>query len=134
MSTAIPSRKLCVCFACCLYLFFLTPTKTVNFHEWFESLESFMSIISILLNIWIWMIRLMNHTYFECYEFDVNFVLILIATCTYKSCTEYVCIRVVEFQYRWLTHAQNFMSTYEYRKNNSLLISGTCLVKRVLNL
>ena len=27
----------------------------------------------------------MNQTYFECYEFDVNVVLILNATCTYKS-------------------------------------------------
>ena len=31
------------------------------------------------------MSRLMNQTYFEYYEFDVNVVLILIATCTYKS-------------------------------------------------
>ena len=27
----------------------------------------------------------MNQTYFEWYEFDVNVVCILIATCTYKS-------------------------------------------------
>ena len=29
--------------------------------------------------------RLMNQTYLEWYEFDVNVVRILIATCTYKS-------------------------------------------------
>ena len=56
-------------------------TKTVNVDGWFESLESFISIISIFLNLWIWMNRRMNQTYYECYEFDVNVVLIFIATC-----------------------------------------------------
>ena len=31
------------------------------------------------------MSRCMNQTYFECNEFDVNVVLMLIAICTYKS-------------------------------------------------
>ena len=72
-------------------LFFLfcfvnaTTTKTENLNEWFESIESFMSIIGILRNLWIWMSRRLSQTYFECYEFVVNVVLIHIATCTYKS-------------------------------------------------
>ena len=66
------------------YSFFVNAatTKTVNFYKFFEWLESF---ISIFLNLWIWMRKLMNQTYFECYEFDVNSVIILIATCIYKS-------------------------------------------------
>ena len=98
MNTTILSRRLCVCFDCCLCLFlsslFVNPatTKTVKVVEWFESLESFISItrISIFLNLWILMSRRMNQTYFECYEFDVNVVLILIATCTYKSMLNWV--------------------------------------------
>ena len=31
------------------------------------------------------MSKRMNETYFECYEFDVNVVLMLIVTCRYKS-------------------------------------------------
>ena len=48
----------------CVFVFFLsyffvhaTTTKTVNFDEWFESHELFMSIISSFLNLWIWMSR-----------------------------------------------------------------------------
>ena len=69
----------------------VTTTKTVNFDELFDALESFISITSksiiIFLNLWIWMISLMNQTYFERYEyeFEVKLVCILIATCTYKS-------------------------------------------------
>ena len=37
------------------------------------------------LNLWIWMSRRMNESYFNCYEFDNIIVLVLIATCTYKS-------------------------------------------------
>ena len=64
-----------------------TSHKTVNFDEWFESLESF---INIFLNLWIWMSRRMNQTYFEWYEFDINVVLMLIATYTYKSMLNWV--------------------------------------------
>ena len=90
-TTILSRRRLCVCFACYLChfssSFFVnaTTTKTVNFNESFASLESFTSIISIFLNLWIWMSRLINQTYFELYEFDVNVVLILMATCSYKS-------------------------------------------------
>ena len=55
MSTTILSRKLCVCLVCSLCLL-------VDF--WNESSHS-------------------NQTYFECYDINVNIVLILIATCTY---------------------------------------------------
>ena len=42
----------------------------------------------------------MNQTYSEWYEFDVNVVLILIVLILINQhCTEYECIRVVEFQY-----------------------------------
>ena len=43
-------------------LFFVnaTITKNVIFNERFESLEPIMSIISIFLNLWIWMSRLMH--------------------------------------------------------------------------
>ena len=68
-------------------LFFVNAptTKTVRVDEWFESLKPFISILSIFLNLWIWMSRRMNQTYFEYYEFNIDVVLILIATCTYKS-------------------------------------------------
>ena len=42
-----------------------------------------------------------------------------------QCCIEYEWIKLDELQYSWLTYTQYFMSTYEYRKNNSLLISGT---------
>ena len=94
-NTTILGWRLCVCFACLLFVsssfffFFVNAarTKTVNFDELFESFESF---ISIFLNLWIYMSRCMNQTYFECYEFDVNVVLILIATYTYKSMLNWV--------------------------------------------
>ena len=92
-----------------------TTTKTVNFDEWFESLASYRSIC---LNLWIGMSRPMNQIYFECYEFDVNIVIILIATCTYKSMLNWV-----RMNQSRLTHTQNFMSTYEYSFMDSLLIS-----------
>ena len=44
------------------------------------------------------MVRFMIQTYFKWYEFDVNVVRILIATCTYKSMlneSQYI----VKFQY-----------------------------------
>ena len=127
-TTRILSRRLCVCFACCLCLSFFyfvnaTTTKAVNTGEWFESLESF---IIIVLNLWIWMSRRMNRTYFECHEFDVNVVLKLIATCTYKSMLNWVRLN----QSSWISilrHTQNFMSTCEYRKNDLLLISARSL-------
>ena len=90
-NTTILSRRLCVCFVCylCIFLssFFenATTTKTVNVDEWFKLFGSLISIINIFRNLWIWMSMSMNQTYFECYEFDVNVVLILNATCTYKS-------------------------------------------------
>ena len=92
----ILSIRLSACFVCCLCLFisnfFVTAatTKIVNVGEWFESLESFISIISIFLNLWIWMSRRINQTCFECYEFDVNIVLMLNATCTYRSMLNWV--------------------------------------------
>ena len=49
-----------------------------------------MNITSIFLNSCIWMSRCMNQTYFECFEFDANAVLILISTCTYKSLLNWV--------------------------------------------
>ena len=82
-NTTILSRRLHDCFACCLWHFLSTffvnvaTTKTVNFDECFKSFESF--------NLWIWMSRHMNQTYFECYEFDVNIVLMLIASYTYNT-------------------------------------------------
>ena len=95
-NTAILSRRLCVRFICCLCLFGLSfsvnsaTIKTVNCEEWFESFESFLSTVSIFLNLWIWMS--MNQTNFEGYEFDVNVGLIPIATCTYKSMLN--CVRM----------------------------------------
>ena len=95
-NTTILSRRLRVCFACCLCLFLSSffvnaaTTKTVNVDEWFESLESFINIIRIFLNLWIWMSRRTNQIYFSCYEFDINVVLILIATCAYKSMLNWV--------------------------------------------
>ena len=82
-NTTILSRRLCICFTCCLCHFL--PTFFFLLVEWFESFEPLISIISIFLNAWFWMSRSMNQTYFECYEFDVSAGLILIATCTYKS-------------------------------------------------
>ena len=83
------SVKGCVFPLLAVFFFFFfvntTTSKTVNFDELFEPFESFISIISIFLNLWIWMRSRMNQTYFECYEFHVNVVLILIATCTYQS-------------------------------------------------
>ena len=55
----ILSRRLCVFFACflCIFLsyFFVNAatTRTVNVDEWFESLESYISIINIFLKLWI---------------------------------------------------------------------------------
>ena len=45
-----------------LFFFFLnaTTTKTVNFDEWFESLQTFMSIIIIFLKLWIWIQYISN--------------------------------------------------------------------------
>ena len=81
-----PVRENCF-FIFSFFFFFVnvTITRAVNFDGWFESFEWFMSIISIFLNLWVWMSRHRNQTHFECYEFDVDVVLILIATCTYKS-------------------------------------------------
>ena len=48
-NTTILSRRLCVCFACCLWIFLSTffvneaTTKIVTVDEWFESLEKFIS-------------------------------------------------------------------------------------------
>ena len=90
---------------CCLclssFLVNTARTKTVNVDEWFKSLESFMRIISTLLNLWIWMSRHMNQTYFECYKYHVVFI--LIATCTYKSMLSWV----------RKNHTQNYISSYE---------------------
>ena len=105
--TLLYSVEGCACFACCLCLFLSSSfvntitTKIVNFDEWFESLGSFMSIISIFLNLWIWRSKRMNRTYFKCSEFDDNVVLILIATYVLinQCCMEYERVRVVEFQY-----------------------------------
>ena len=77
-NTIILTWGLCVCFACCVCLFLFsflensTATKAINFDKWFESFELFMCIMSTFLNLWIWMSRRMNRTYFKCYEFDVN--------------------------------------------------------------
>ena len=87
--------------------------------------------VYIFIYLWIQMSSLMNQTYFEWYEFDVNVVsIILIATCTYKStcCSEYEWVTVHSKIAILLTHSvayiQNFMSAYEYKKYDSLLISG----------
>ena len=53
-------------------------TKAVYIDAWFESLETFMSIISIFLKLW--MSRRVNQTYFKYNKFDVNIALIFIAT------------------------------------------------------
>ena len=95
-NTTILSRRLCVYFACYLCLFpssfFVnaTTTKIVNFDEWLESFESFLSVIRIFLKLWMWTNKHINQTYFERYEFDVSVVLVLIATCTYKSMLNWV--------------------------------------------
>ena len=69
----------------CLFFFVNVATaRIVNFYVWFESFESFISIIRIFLKLWIRMSRLINQTYSEWYEFDVNVVCILIATYTYN--------------------------------------------------
>ena len=74
----------CVCAVFSFFFFFVNvaTTNTVNVDEWFES---FINFVCVFLNLWIWMSRPMNQTYFECYGFDVNVVIILIAICTYKS-------------------------------------------------
>ena len=81
------SVECCVCcLACSLCLFitsFIVNTAT-------NKTEMIMMMISIFLNLWIWMNTCIHQTYFECYKFDVNFVLILIATCTYKSILNWV--------------------------------------------
>ena len=76
-----------MCLFCLLSLSFsfFFFCKTVNFDEWFESLESFISIVSTFLKLWFGMRRRMNQTHFEWYEFDINVVLIFIATFTYKT-------------------------------------------------
>ena len=74
-NSTILSRRLCVSMLA-LYISFSSffvnaaTTNTVNACEWFES---FIIIISMLQNLWIWMNRHMNQTYFDC------------TTCTYKS-------------------------------------------------
>ena len=66
------------------FFFFVNvaKAKTVNFDEWFESLEWFMNIISIFLNLWNWMSRRMNQTYFKWY-------------CTHTHCNLYLWINIV---------------------------------------
>ena len=122
-NTTTLTRRLCVCFVCCLCLclflflsFFLfvnaTTNKTVNFDEWFESLESLLCIISNFLNSWIWMSRRMNQTDFECYKFDANIVLILIATCTYKLMLQWVRMNQSSWISILLTHS--YSKFYEF--------------------
>ena len=55
------------------------------------------------------MSRLVNQTYFEWYEFDVNTVHILITTCTYEI---NVIVSMKESEYI-VTYIQNFMCAYE---------------------
>ena len=90
-----------------------TTTKTENCDEWFELLESFMSTLSVFLNLWIWMSRRINQTCFECYEFDVNIVLILIANCNYKSMLQWVRMS----QSNWIS----ILLTYSYSKFHDYL-------------
>ena len=116
----ILTRRLCICFACCLYLFLSsfvvnpTTTKNVNFYEWFESLESFMSIIRFFkiyeskwVGVWIKHISNVISLMSTLYLYSLQPVLIN------KCCSEYKWIKVVELQYNFLTHTQIFMSTYE---------------------
>ena len=80
-----------VCLLCLLSLSFFTSflvsttiIKTVNFDN--ESNHLNLSWVQIFFpNLWIWMSRCMNRTYFEYYEFDVNVVLILFETCMNES-------------------------------------------------
>ena len=88
----------------CLWLFLY------SFFVMFESLESF---ISIFLNLYIWMSRRMNQTYFECYEFDLNVVLILIVTCSYRSMLN----RVRMNQSNWIA----ILLTHSYAKLHEYL-------------
>ena len=131
MNTTILSRRLQVCCACWLlsFSFFVNSatTKTVNVNVRFESFESFMSTKRIFLNwLGIWVSRHRNQTYFERYEFDINVVRILIGTCTYRAMLNWAQMNqssAFQYEYCWLNHTQNYMSTYEQRKNDSLLIS-----------
>ena len=66
-NSTVLSMKLCMRFLSSFFLKAAT-TRTGNVDEWFGSLESFISIFSYI-------------SYFECYEFDINVKLILIATC-----------------------------------------------------
>ena len=100
------------------FLFFFvnaTATTTVNFDKCFESFESFASIISIFFliyaseweGIWIKYVLISMSLMSTLYSYSLQSVLI-------NQCwTEYEWIRVVEFQFCWFTHIQNFMSTYE---------------------
>ena len=72
-NTTMLSGRLCVCFACCLCLVLSSL---------FVNAAAAKTVISIFLNLWIPKSRCMNQPYFECYEFDINVVLILIATYT----------------------------------------------------
>ena len=59
----------------------------------------------------------MNQTYYECYEFDVNIVRILIVACIYKSTLYWVSMNesdyIVKLKYCCITNIQNFMSAFE---------------------
>ena len=111
MKRTNPTKSLCVCFACRLFLFSFffvnaTTTKTANFNECFES---FTSILSTFQNLWIWMSRRMTQTYFE---LDAKVILKLIAINVVVSTNDLDIPKI-----SWV-----LMST---EKNDSLLLSGS---------
>ena len=77
------SASCCVCVSYSWYMLMLIVSLCVCR---IKSFRIKIRIISIFLNLWIWMSRCMTQTYFECYKFDVNVVLLIfIANWTYKS-------------------------------------------------
>ena len=137
-NSAILSRRLYGSFACCFCLFlssfFVNAATTVNVDEWYELLESFLSIVSIFLNLWIWMSGRMNQTYFECYEFDVNVVLILIVTYTYTSMLNWVRMNQSSWISTLLTHSYSKFHEHLWvvkkRFIDDLRLTGHCVMGR----
>ena len=105
-----------MCWLCLLSLSFsffvnAATTKTVNIDEWFESLESILSIINIFLNLWIWMRRgvWIKHSSNAMSLMSMLHSNSLQSVLINQCWTEYKWIRVVEFQYYWITHTQNYI-------------------------
>ena len=72
----------------------------------------------------------MNQTYFECYEFDVNVGLILIATCTYKPIVSWILMNRSIWISVLLTYS--YWKFYEYlwvaKKRSIADLRYTCLL------